>query len=78
MQQEQRVVVGQVCDDDSVPKGGTRRVTLRKGNERLECRQILIWDEEEAAEDGGLEWLWDEWLMEAQAGTEGYRHWVEN
>jgi hypothetical protein len=56
---------------DAYTSGSCVKVTLCKGNVYASCEQILIW-EEELAED-----CFEEWVMLADAGEEGYATWME-
>lgn len=46
--------------------------TLRCGNEYVRCDDVLIME----TEDGWLEETFAEWQELAEAGEEGYAHWV--
>lgn len=52
--------------------GPTVKVTLARGNERLSCSEIMIWDPEEA----DLEELWEEWLGYWHEDPKGFEHWT--
>lgn len=51
--------------------GSTVTVTLQRGDVFAKCEGILIWEEEMADE------AFEEWVMLADEGEEGYSVWVE-
>lgn len=52
--------------------GGTVRVVLQRDNEFVSCKDIVLWDESLVDND-----MFDEWVMMAQSGQEGYEYWTE-
>lgn len=50
--------------------GCTDNITLRRGDEYVRCEGIMNWDDE-LADDS----LFDEWVMCAEDGEEGYTYW---